>query len=192
MRYLKTFESFSEPVNEEFIGDFGKKIKDVFTGWKNSMQKKAADYLSKAIEENKDKPELKEALAKLAQEAAKLSDEDKNKIAEMASKGEVVEVPESKEDKVLKSELKGGEVTESFLLEEEGSLVANIIKWFGLTVGATSFVTLLITVIKIVIAGSGYPTWLFGLSLGTISGILMISTFVSGLIIGVGRVMEED
>lgn len=86
---------------------------------------------------------MKEALSKLAQEAAKLSEEDKKKIAEMASKGEVPEVPETKEDKSLKSELKGGEVSESFLLEEEGSLVASIIKWFGLTVGATSFVTFL-------------------------------------------------
>jgi hypothetical protein len=192
MRYLKTFEGFSEPINEELLGDFGKKIKDAFTGWKDSMQKKAADYLSKAIEENKNKPEMKEALAKLAKEAAKLSEEDKKKIAEVAAKGEVPSIPETKEDMSLKSELKGGEVSESLLLEKESSLVASILKWFGLTVGSASFVGLIITVIKIAIAGSGYPTWLFGLSLGTIGSILIISTFVSGLISGIGNIMETE
>lgn len=194
MRYLKTFENYSQPVNEEFLGldKLFTKVKDAFSSWKNAEQKKAAEFLAKAIEENKDKPEMKEALAKLKEAGAKLPEEDKKKIMDMAKAGEIKEVPETEEGEALKDQLKEGEVSESLLLEKEGSLVGKIIYWFGLSVTSTSFVTLIITVIKIAIAESGFPTWLFGLSLGTIGGILMISTFVGGMITAVGDVMKSE
>jgi hypothetical protein len=193
MRYLKTFESFS-PINEEFLGldNLYNKVKSYFTNWKDEKQKKAAEFLAKAIEDNKDNPEMKKALQDLKAAAGNLAPDDKAKIQSMANDGIVPNVPETKDDAELKSELKGGNVSESLILEEESELVGKIIKYFGLTTGAVSLVTLLITVAKIALAGSGYPTWLFGLSLGTIGGILMVSTLVSGIILGVGSTMTKE
>jgi hypothetical protein len=56
-----------------------------------------------------------------------------------------------------------------------------IIGWLGLSASAISFVTLIVTVVQIAIAGSGFPLTLFGLSLGTLGAICMVAVMVFGI-----------
>jgi hypothetical protein len=77
------------------------------------------------------------------------------------------------------------------ILEEEG-LAAKIVKYLGMSTASLSLVSLFIVVIKIAIAGSGYPVWIAGLSLGTLGAILMGTTFVAGLIGGLGSAFDEE
>ena len=56
-----------------------------------------------------------------------------------------------------------------------------ILGWLGLSGAAISFVTLIVTVVQISIAGSGYPTSLFGLQLGTLGAICMVLVMVLGI-----------
>jgi hypothetical protein len=171
MRYLKTYESFS--TNEEFLGGLWNKISSAFANWKNDKLKKAGETLAKAIEEKKDQPEMAKALADLKAAYAALPQEDKAKIESFKNEENIpveTEVP-----------VEGEEVmAESLILEEEG-LALKILGWLGLSAGAVSFVTLIVTVVQIAIAGSGHPTSLFGLSLGTLGAICMVATMVFGI-----------
>jgi hypothetical protein len=72
-------------------------------------------------------------------------------------------------------------MAESLLILEEEGLVMKILGWLGLTAGAVSFVTLIVTVVQIAMAGSGYGTSLFGLQLGTLGAVCMVATMVFGV-----------
>jgi hypothetical protein len=170
MRYIKTYESFS--TNEEFLGGLMNKISSMFSNWKNEKLKKAAEVLAKSIEEKKDQPEMAKALAELKVAYANLPQEDKAKIESF----------KNEENIPVESEVAEGEevMAESLILEEEG-LAMKILGWLGLSASAISFVTLIVTVIQISIAGSGYPTSLFGLQLGTLGAICMVATMVFGI-----------
>lgn len=170
MRYLKTYESFS--TNEEFLGGLFNKIKTAFANWKNDKLKKAGEVLAQQIEEKKDQPEMAKALADLKAAYDKLSQEDKAKIESFKNEENIPVATEA--------EMKDEVMAESLILEEEG-LAMKILGWLGLSAGAISFVTLIVTVIQIAIAGSGYPTTLFGLSLGTLGAICMVAVLVFGV-----------
>lgn len=197
MKHIKTFESFS-PVNEEFLGldRLWDKAKSAVSAWADRRKRAAAEGLLNAIDAKKNDPEMQQALADIKSAAAKLSPEDKEVIASF-SKGNIPEVPEGPEDAEIKEiveSLKSQKlIRESIqmILEEEG-LAAKIVKYLGLSTASLSLVTLLITVIKIAIAGSGYPVWIAGLTLGTIAGILMGTTFIAGLIGGIGAAFDEE
>jgi len=172
MRYIKTYESFS--TNEEFLGGLMSKISSAFSNWRNEKLKKAGEKLAQAIEEKKDDPEMAKALADLKVAYAKLPQEDKAKIESFKDEKNIPLEAESgmvEEDEVM---------AESLILEEEG-LALKILGWLGLSAGAISFVTLIVTVVQIAIAGSGYPTSLFGLQLGTLGAICMVATMVFGI-----------
>jgi hypothetical protein len=170
MRYIKTYESFS--TNEEFLGGLINKIKSAFSNWRNEKLKKAGEVLAQAIEEKKDEPEMAKALADLKAAYAKLPQEDKSKIESFKDEKNIPVATEA--------EMKDEVMAESLILEEEG-LAMKILGWLGLSAGAISFVTLIVTVIQIAIAGSGYPTSLFGLSLGTLGAVCMVATLVFGV-----------
>jgi len=170
MRYLKTYESFS--TNEEFLGGLWNKITAAFANWKNEKMKKAGETLAKSIEEKKDDPKMQKALADLKVAYDKLAPEDKAKVQSFKDEKNIpVETEVNAEEEVM---------AESLLLEEEG-MVAKIISYLGFTAGAASFVSLIVTVIQIAMAGSGYPTTLFGLSLGTFGAICMVAVLVFGV-----------
>ena len=171
MRYIKTYESFS--TNEEFLGGLWNKVTSAFANWKNEKLKNAGEKLAKAIEEKKDNPEMVKALADLKAAYAKLPQEDKAKIESFKDEKNI---PVETEAPVEGEEV----MAESLLLEEEG-LAMKIIGWLGLSAGAISFVTLIVTVVQIAIAGSGFPTSLFGLSLGTLGAVCMVATMVFGI-----------
>jgi hypothetical protein len=177
MRYLKTYESFS--TNEEFLGGLWNKISSAFANWKNEKMKKAGETLAKAIEEKKDNPEMAKALADLKVAYAALPQDDKAKIESFKNEENIPVETEA---------IKGEEVmAESLILEEEG-LAMKILGWLGLSGAAVSFVTLIITVVQIAMAGSGYGTSLFGLSLGTLGAICMVAV----LVLGVGGSMAKE
>ena len=170
MRYIKTYESFS--TNEEFLGKLMNKISSAFTNWKNDKLKKAGDKLAQAIEENKNDPEMVKALADLKVAYSSLPKEDKDKIESFKDEKNIpvsTEVP--KEEELM---------AESLILEEEG-MAMKILGMLGLSAGAISFVTLIVTVIKIAIAGSGFPLAIFGLSLGTLGAVCMVAVMVFGI-----------
>ena len=171
MRYIKTYESFS--TNEEFLGGLWNKISSAFANWKNEKLKNAGEKLAKAIEEKKDNPEMAKALADLKVAYANLPQEDKAKIESFKDEKNI---PVETEAPVEGEEV----MAESLILEEEG-LALKILGWLGLSAGAISFVTLIVTVVQIAIAGSGYPTSLFGLQLGTLGAICMVATMVFGI-----------
>ena len=171
MRYLKTYESFS--TNEEFLGGLFNKIKTAFANWKNEKLKKAGEVLAQKIEEKKDQPEMAKALADLKAAYANLPQEDKAKIESFKDEKNI---PVETEAPVEGEEV----MAESLLLEEEG-LAMKIIGWLGLSASAISFVTLIVTVVQIAIAGSGFPLTIFGLSLGTLGAICMVATMVFGI-----------
>jgi hypothetical protein len=197
MKHIKTFESFSS-VNEEFLGldRLWDKAKGAVSAWADRKKKEAAEGLLKAIDDKKDDPEMQKALADLKVAAQNITPEDKDIIASFAE-GDIPNIPEGPEDaevKELVESLKSQKLMREsiqMILEEEG-LAAKIVKYFGLSTGCISLITLIITVIKIAIAGSGYPVWLFGLSLGTLGGILMGATFLLGMIGGVGAAFDEE
>ena len=171
MRYIKTYESFS--TNEEFLGKLMNKISSAFTNWKNDKLKKAGDKLAQAIEENKNDPEMVKVLADLKVAYSSLPQEDKAKIESFKDEKNIpvsTEVP--KEEELM---------AESLLILEEEGLAMKILGWLGLSAGAISFVTLIVTVVQISIAGSGFPTSLFGLQLGTLGAICMVATMVFGV-----------
>ena len=171
MRYIKTYESFS--TNEEFLGGLMNKISSAFSNWKNEKLKNAGEKLAKAIEEKKDQPEMAKALADLKAAYANLPQEDKAKIESFKDEKNI---PVETEAPVEGEEV----MAESLLLEEEG-LAMKIIGWLGLSASAISFVTLIVTVVQIAIAGSGFPLTIFGLSLGTLGAICMVATMVFGI-----------
>ena len=171
MRYLKTYESFA--TNEEFLGRLWNKISSAFANWKNEKLKNAGEKLAKAIEEKKDQPEMAKALADLKAAYANLPQEDKAKIESFKDEKNI---PVETEAPVEGEEV----MAESLLLEEEG-LAMKIIGWLGLSASAISFVTLIVTVVQIAIAGSGFPLTIFGLSLGTLGAICMVATMVFGI-----------
>jgi len=197
MKHIKTFESFS-PVNEEFLGldRLWDKAKGAVSAWADRRKKAAAEGLLQAIDAKKEDPEMQKALADVKAAAARLSEEDKEIIASFAE-GNIPEVPEGPEDAEIKEvveSLKSKKlIRESIqmILEEEG-LAAKIVKYLGLSTASISLVTLIITVIKIAIAGSGWPVWIAGLTLGTIAGILMGTTFIAGMIGGIGAAFDEE
>jgi len=171
MRYLKTYESFS--TNEEFLGGLMNKISSAFSNWKNEKLKKAGEKLAQAIEEKKDDPEMAKALADLKVAYAKLPQEDKSKIESFKDEKNIPVAT----DPTSEDELMG----ESLLILEEEGLALKILGWLGLSGAAISFVTLIVTVVQIAIAGSGFPTSLFGLQLGTLGAICMVATMVLGI-----------
>ena len=197
MKHIKTFESFS-PVNEEFLGldRLWDKAKGAVSAWADRRKKAAAEGLLQAIDAKKDDPEMQRALADIKAEAARLSPEDKEVIASFAE-GNIPEVPEGPEDAEVKEvveSLKNKKLIKEsiqMILEEEG-LAAKIVKYLGMSTASLSLVSLFIVVIKIAIAGSGYPVWIAGLSLGTLGAILMGTTFVAGLIGGLGSAFDEE
>jgi hypothetical protein len=166
MRYLKTYESYS--TNEEFLGGLWNKVSSAFANWKDEKLKKAGEKLAKSIEEKKDEPEMAKALADLKAAYANLPQEDKEKIESFKNEENI---PVEANDEVM---------AESLILEEEG-LAMKILGWLGLSGAAVSFVTLIITVIQIAMAGSGYGTSLFGLQLGTLGAICMVAVLVLGV-----------
>lgn len=170
MRYIKTYESFS--TNEEFLGGLMNKISSAFANWRNEKLKKAGEVLAQQIEEKKDNPEMAKALADLKAAYAKLPQEDKSKIESFKDEKNIPVATEA--------EMKDEVMAESLILEEEG-LAMKILGWLGLSAGAISFVTLIVTVVQIAIAGSGFPTSLFGLSLGTLGAVCMVATMVFGI-----------
>jgi len=171
MRYIKTYESFS--TNEEFLGGLMNKISSMFSNWKNEKLKKGAEALAKSIEEKKDQPEMAKALAELKVAYANLPQEDKAKIQSFKDEKNI---PLEAESGMVEDEV----MAESLILEEEG-LAMKILGWIGLSASAISFVTLIVTVVQISMAGSGYPTSLFGLQLGTLGAICMVATMVFGI-----------
>jgi hypothetical protein len=197
MKHIKKFENFS-PVNEEFLGldRLWDKAKGAVSAWADRRKKAAAEGLLKAIDAKKEDPEMQKALADIKAAAANLSPEDKEVIASFAE-GNIPEVPEGPEDAEVKEVLESLRnqklIKESIqmILEEEG-LAAKIVKYLGMSTASISLVMLIITVIKISLAGSGFPIWLGGLSLGTIGAILMGTTFIAGLIGGVGAAFEDE
>jgi len=170
MRYLKTYESFS--TNEEFLGGLFNKIKTAFANWKNDKLKKAGEVLAQQIEEKKDEPEMAKALADLKAAYAALPQEDKAKIESFKDEKNIPVEASASEEEVM---------AESLLILEEEGLAMKILGWLGLSASAISFVTLIVTVVQIAIAGSGYPTSLFGLQLGTLGAICMVATMVFGI-----------
>jgi len=172
MRYLKTYESFS--TNEEFLGGLMKKISSAFSNWKNEKLKKAGEKLAQAIEEKKDDPEMAKALADLKVAYAKLPQEDKAKIQSFKDEKNI---PLEAESGMVEDEV----MAESLLILEEEGLAMKILGWIGLSASAISFVTLIVTVVQISMAGSGYPTSLFGLQLGTLGALCMVATMVFGV-----------
>ena len=170
MRYIKTYESFS--TNEEFLGGLMNKISSAFANWKNEKLKKAGEVLAQQIEEKKDNPEMAKALADLKAAYDRLPQEDKSKIESFKDEKNIPVATEA--------EMKDEVMAESLILEEEG-LAMKILGWLGLSAGAISFVTLIVTVVQIAIAGSGFPTSLFGLSLGTLGAVCMVATMVFGI-----------
>jgi len=197
MKHIKTFESFS-PVNEEFLGldRLWDKAKGAVSAWADRRKKAAAEGLLQAIDAKKEDPEMQKALADIKAAAAALSPEDKEIIASF-SEGNIPEVPEGPEDAEIKEvveSLKNKKlINESIqmILEEEG-LGAKIAKYLGLSVASISFVTCVIAVIKMAIIGHGYNVIFAGLTLGTVVGILMGTTFLAGLIGGLGSAFEEE
>jgi len=197
MKHIKTFESFS-PVNEEFLGldRLWDKAKDAVSAWADRRKKAAAEGLLQVIDSKKEDPEMQKALADMKAAAARLSPEDKETIASFAE-GNIPEVPEGPEDVEIK------EIAESLrskkliresiqiILEEEG-LAAKIAKYLGLSVASISFVTCIISVIKMAIIGHGYTVIFAGLTLGTIVGILMGATFLAAIIGGIGYANDME
>ena len=181
MRYIKTYESFS--TNEEFLGGLMNKISSAFSNWKNDKLKKAGDKLAQAIEEKKNDPEMAKALADLKVAYSSLPQEDKVKIESFKDEKNIPVVTDSTMVASTEGEvmhLFALEHKESLILEEEG-LAMKILGYLGLTAGAISFVTLIVTVVQIAMAGSGYGTSLFGLQLGTLGAICMVAVMVFGI-----------
>lgn len=178
MRYIKTYESFS--TNEEFLGGLMNKISSAFTNWKNDKLKKAGDKLAQAIEEKKDDPEMVKALADLKAVYTALPQEDKEKINSFKNEENIPVSTEAPKEEEL--------MAESLLILEEEGMAMKILGMLGLSAGAISFVTLIVTVIKIAIAGSGFPLAIFGLSLGTLGAICMVLVMV----LGVGGSMAKE
>ena len=153
------------------------KISSAFANWKNEKLKKAGDKLAQAIEEKKNDPEMAKALADLKVAYANLPQEDKAKIESFKDEKNIPVATDptmvaSTEDEVM---------AESLLILEEEGLAMKILGWLGLSGAAISFVTLIVTVVQISIAGSGYPTSLFGLQLGTLGAICMVAVMVLGI-----------
>lgn len=168
MKYIKTYESFNyEAVNEELF----QAIKD----WFKKKREENKAKLEKAIKENP------EAIAKIEQakkEFTKLPQEDKERITEIV-RGE--NLPDPKTDP-------GGKVEES-----SKSVVMSILKWFGLSAACISFIGLLVSVITIAVVGTGFLPVLGGLTtLGNLIGILMGTTFVTGMIGAVGASFGDE
>ena len=178
MRYIKTYESFS--TNEEFLGGLMNKISSAFTNWKNDKLKKAGDKLAQAIEEKKDDPEMVKALADLKAVYTALPQEDKEKINSFKNEENIPVSTEAPKEEEL--------MAESLLILEEEGVAMRILGMLGLSGSAISFVTLIVTVIKIAIAGSGFPLAIFGLSLGTLGAICMVLVMV----LGVGGSMAKE
>jgi hypothetical protein len=174
MRYIKTYESFS--TNEAFLGGLMNKISSAFSNWKNDKLKKAGDKLAQAIEEKKNDPEMAKALADLKVAYSSLPQEDKVKIESFKDEKNIPVVT----DPTMVASTEGEVMAESLILEEEG-LAMKILGYLGLTAGAISFVTLIVTVVQIAMAGSGYGTSLFGLQLGTLGAICMVAVMVFGI-----------
>lgn len=168
MKYVKTFENFNyEQANEGWLwgeGNIWKKAKDAFLNWGNQKLKSIADKLAKAIDEKKDDPEMQEALENVKREAEKLSEEDKQKIAEF-SQGEIPEV----------------EVSESLLLEGDTPMLNKILLRMGLSIGAFGFVSALITMLKITgaVAGSTFLGVHIGTAIAIAAGILAVGGVIS-------------
>lgn len=169
MRYVKKFEQFDyQHINEE--EEIFKKIKEWWTSKKTELGKKMMENIKK-------NPEAVAKLEEAKKAFAKLPTEDKKRIEEV-SRGE--NAPDPKSDP-------GGKVEEAV-----GDVVGKIVKWFGLTVAAVSFIGLLIAVIKLAIVGTGFVAVLGGLcTLGNLVGILMASTFGGGLIAGAAGIATE-
>lgn len=191
-KHLETFESYnskSEIINEGFIDN----IKAGLKNWKDSLQKRAGEFLAKTVKDNKDNPEMQRKLSKLQSEFEKLPQEDKEKIKNIAEKGIAPKIPEVAGEEEIKKGLEEGElVAESLILEKKGSIVGKILRAVGLTGASAGFVGTIISIIKIAMAGSGYPEWLFGLSLGTLGAIFMATTVVSGIVSGIGGAIDND
>lgn len=180
MRYLKTYESFS--TNEEFLGGLFNKISSAFSNWKNDKLKKAGETLAKAIEEKKDEPEMAKALSELKEAYAKLSPEDKARVESFKNEQNIPVATEAgAEEEVM---------AESLLILEEEGIVAKILSYLGFTAGAASFVTLIVTVIKIALAGHAYGH-MFGLQLGTLGAICMVATLVFGVTGGIAQSVDR-
>lgn len=170
MRYIKTYESFS--TNEEFLGGLMNKISSAFSKWKNDKLKKAGDKLAQAIEENKNNPEMVKALADLKVAYSSLPQEDKVKIESFKNEENIPVSTEAPKEELM---------AESLLILEEEGVAMRILGMLGLSGSAISFVTLIVTVIKIAIAGSGFPLAIFGLSLGTLGAVCMVAVMVFGV-----------
>lgn len=198
MKYLKKYENFT--INEElqdmmyypgsdYTKDMGKLYSDLYDraaaslkAWRDETKRKAAEYLLKSIEVKSNEPEMKRALDNLVAEVSKISGDDKVKIMEF-SKGNIPTVEGPTVEEAL-------EMNESNVNENK-NLVGSIIQGLGLTGGLVGFIGALVTVIKIAIAGSGWPVWLFGLSLGTLVGIFMGAAVLGGIIAGIGSAMSS-
>lgn len=168
MRHVKTYEQFSyQSINEE---EFLAKIK----AW---WQTKKQDLGKKMLESIESNPEAKAKLEEAKKEFAKLPAEDKARVQEIA-KGE--NLPDPATDP-------GEKVNEGMQ-----QTIGKILKWFGLGLGALSFIALLVAVIKLAIVGSGFVVVLGGLcTLGNLVGILMGATFGFGMVGAVGSGMED-
>jgi hypothetical protein len=182
MRYLKTYESFA--TNEEFLGGLWNKITSAFSNWRNEKLKKAGDALAKAIEEKKDDPEMQKAIADLKVAYANLSPEDKAKVESFKDEKNIpvdTEAGVEVEDEVM---------AESLLILEEEGVVAKTLAYLGFTAGAASFVTLIVTVIKIAMAGHAYGH-MFGIQLGTLGAICMVGMLVFGIGGGIAQSVDK-
>lgn len=168
MRHVKTFEQFNyQAINEE---EFLAKIK----AWWQSKKQELGKKMMEAIESN---PEAKAKLEEAKKEFQNLPAEDKQRVVEIA-KGE--NLPDPNTDP-------GEKVNEGMQ-----QTIGKILKWFGLGLGALSFIGLLASVITIAISGSGFIMVLGGLcTLGNLIGILMGTTLGLGMIGAVGAGMED-
>jgi len=169
MKHILTYNNYqlsNNSLNEGFFGDMFKKATSFITNWKNKKQKEALKTFYKKFQEKKDDPKLQDALSKLKDAMLKISDDDKKKLKTFVDKGEVPTV-----------------ANES-LFSSKNFNVRQILSNLSLSVSVTSFVSLLIVVIKIVMDDSGSGMTSLGISYGTLGAILMATTVVSGLLTG--------
>lgn len=179
MKHLKKFESFS--MNEELD------VKNIFKNIKDNLQRKFGDFIIEQIKKYKNDPEISNLISKLAVEMRKLTDDDRNKLRNCLNQGNIPSLPKIEED----YHLEDGSLKESMIYEGNSELAGKIIKALGISTMSLSAITLIIAIIKMVIAKSGYPVWIFGLSLGTMAAILVAAIVVGGIVTSIGTYLKE-
>lgn len=159
MKHLRTFESFS--INEEFLG----------MPSLSEMKAKAKAWL----ENNKNNPELQEAIAKARMEMEKLDPRSQDKLKKLST-----ENPEEIKDEVEQA-LKESLINESVDMK---NALSKVFRYFGISTATLGIITSFYSIITMVLTGTGY-TKILGMSAGHLGAVgmgIMLAAIIPGII----------